>query len=87
MDQRGRQPLWRHVYAELKRRIDAGEYPPDQVMPSKRTTAQEFGVAENTVEKALKLLKAEGVIEGVRGVGTFVIPEAERGSKPSPPGQ
>ncbi len=58
-------------------------------MPSSRTLAAELGVSRNTVLAAIDQLKAEGILEAVRGSSTRVAsltrPELERGTAARPP--
>jgi GntR family transcriptional regulator len=42
------------------------------VLPAERTLAGEFGVSRNAVRDALDLLRADGLVERVPGVGTLV---------------
>lgn len=69
-------PAWRQVYTLLRARIGSGEYEPGQPVPSITRLAAEHGVAEGTVRKALDQLKAEGLLTGVTGLGTFVCDHA-----------
>jgi DNA-binding GntR family transcriptional regulator len=41
-------------------------------VPSVRTLAQEYGVSHITADKALSVLKSEGLIRSVRGKGAYV---------------
>jgi DNA-binding GntR family transcriptional regulator len=41
-------------------------------VPSVRSLAQEYGIAQVTVVKSMEILKAEGLIVTVRGKGTYV---------------
>ena len=61
---------YQQVAAELRRRITAGRY--SQRLPGKMKLADEMGVAPGTVERALKVLKDEGLIVTEPGRGTFV---------------
>lgn len=70
-------PVYVQVANEIRRWIDAGEIPPHRAIPSKRMLVQEFGVAPNTVDKAVILLKAEGRLETVAGKGLFVTDPSE----------
>ena len=63
-------PLWRQITADLRRRIQAGEW--TGRLPGEKTLAQEYGVAIGTVRKALAQLRAEGLIETDRGWGSYV---------------
>lgn len=56
----------------LRRGIEDGTYPPDRALPSIRTLQQEYGIADGTIQKALAILKDEGLVHGVRGRGVFV---------------
>jgi GntR family transcriptional regulator len=42
-------------------------------VPSLRTLAQDYGVAQVTAVRAIGMLKAEGLIVTVRGKGTYVV--------------
>jgi DNA-binding GntR family transcriptional regulator len=68
-------PPWKQVAAILRARIADGTY--TARLPSAKTLAQEFGVARNTVRKALLQLHEEGLIETDQGWGSYV-----SGSKP-----
>lgn len=73
IDYEGAVPVWRQVYTLLKVQIISGEIPPGRPIPSKRALVEQLGVAGNTVEKAVRLLKDEGLVEGVQGRGVFVV--------------
>jgi DNA-binding GntR family transcriptional regulator len=46
-------------------------------VPSKSELRHHYGVAPGTVEKAFAVLRAEGLVEDVRGRGLFVMDEDE----------
>jgi GntR family transcriptional regulator len=71
-------PPWRQVAGELRRQILAGEIPAGRPIPSKRTAKQEWGIAGNTYEKVVSLLKAEGLVRTSPGMGIYVVPPEER---------
>lgn len=52
--------------------IDNGTLGPGARLPTITTLAEDHQVSINTVQKALKVLKDAGLIEGVPGYGTFV---------------
>ena len=58
--------------ALFRRRIDSGQWPVDQQIPTVEDLARECGVASMTIRKALDLLHDEGLIERFRAKGTFV---------------
>lgn len=66
------QPPWRQLAGLLRGQIESGELPPGTMLPSIVKLAQEHGLATNTVQKALRALKDEGLIVTVAGYGTFV---------------
>jgi DNA-binding transcriptional ArsR family regulator len=41
-------------------------------LPSQGELAEQFGVSRDTVQKALKVLQEEGLVDSIRGSGTFV---------------
>ena len=65
-------PPWRQLAAILRERIKSGELPPGTQLPSALTLAGEYQVSVPTVRKAIDALKAEGLVTGVAGYGTFV---------------
>ena len=73
---RSRVPPWRRVADDLRRRIEAGEFPPGAPLPSLVALVDEYGVSRSTAAKAVASLRDEGLVESVRGWGTFV---SERG--------
>lgn len=48
-------------------------------VPSAATIVQQHDVAKGTAERALAVLRDEGLIRSVMGRGHFVVPAAERG--------
>ncbi|MGK5729577.1 GntR family transcriptional regulator [Streptomyces sp. URMC 124] len=69
---------YRRIAAELRARIASGEIRPGEKVPSVRRIAQEWGVATATAAKVLSVLREEGVVRAVPGVGT-VVAEGARG--------
>ena len=55
----------------LRRRCQAGEWEPGERLPSVADLARHYGVARNTVIKALRRLAEDGLIEIVPNWGTF----------------
>ncbi len=66
------QPPSRQLAALLRARIESGELASGTALPSIVSLATEHQVATNTVQKALRILKDEGLIVSVPGYGTFV---------------
>ena len=64
-------PPWRQLTDILREQITSGELAGN--LPSEKTLSQEYGVAVNTVRKALAQLRAEGLIRTDRGWGSYVV--------------
>jgi GntR family transcriptional regulator len=71
----GIEPLHQQLAAVLRARIQDGTYPPGSRLPSIAELCAESGLTNTTVQKALRLLKTEGLIRGFKGRGTFVVPQ------------
>jgi DNA-binding FadR family transcriptional regulator len=56
----------------LKKRISAGEWQENGRIPPERDLADEFGVARNTVRRAVGLLEEDGMVVRQVGRGTFL---------------
>jgi GntR family transcriptional regulator len=65
-------PKYAQVVAEIKRRIDAGDYAPGTLLPSEHQLVEEFGVSRPTIVKSLAALRLDGWIETEQGRGSFV---------------
>jgi GntR family transcriptional regulator len=65
-------PRYRQIAAILRERIEAGELQPDRPIPSEAQIQQEFGVARETGRKAVALLREQGLVITVPGMGTYV---------------
>ncbi len=71
-------PLYRQLADVLRQRIVSGKIPPLSPLPSGKTLVETYGVARGTVEKAIRVLQAEGLVRTVPGRGIFVVPAEER---------
>jgi len=73
-------PLYEQVAAELRRVIADGEVRPGQRMPLAKDLAAVLGVNKNTVLRALRQLRDEGLLEFRRGRGITVAGTPPRGA-------
>jgi DNA-binding FadR family transcriptional regulator len=71
--------LHEHVAAEIRRDIVNGDVSPGERLRPARDMAAVLGVLTNTVFRALRVLRGEGVLESRRGRGVGVSSEPERG--------
>jgi GntR family transcriptional regulator len=65
-------PVYRQVAAVLRQRIESGTYQPGRRLPSITGLVQEFGIAQLTARKALRVLVDDGLAEMSPGMGTYV---------------
>lgn len=65
-------PLYVQVYRRLRADILDGGYPSDQAIPSEPELQALFRTTRGTVRNAISLLAGDGLVEQVRGKGTFV---------------
>lgn len=70
--------LFEQVAAELRRAIADGEAQPGERLPPAKDLAAILGVNTNTVLRALRLLRDEGLLEFRRGRGVSVVGVPER---------
>jgi GntR family transcriptional regulator len=68
------------VAAEIRRAIAQGEVRPGERLPPAKDLAAVLGVNANTVLRALRQLREEGLLEFRRGRGITVAGTVERGS-------
>jgi GntR family transcriptional regulator len=73
-------PLHEQVAAELRRAIAEGEASPGERLPPAMDLAAVLGVNRNTVLRAMRLLREEGLVEFRRGRGITVCGTPQRGA-------
>ena len=65
-------PIYLQLAAILRGQIQRGEIPADRALPSVKVLVQRYGVAQGTAEKAVRVLRDEGLVHTVIGRGVFV---------------
>ncbi|WP_239312776.1 GntR family transcriptional regulator [Frankia sp. Cj3] len=63
---------YRQVANLIRQDIALGEYPPGSTLPSEQELAGKVGVSRVTINRALQILRAEGMVRVLRGRGTVV---------------
>ena len=63
---------WQSLYAEVSNRISGGVWKPGELIPGEVELAREFGCARATVNRAMRELADDGIIERRRKAGTRV---------------
>jgi GntR family transcriptional regulator len=80
IDRRDPTDLFEQVAAEIRRAIADGEAKAGERLPPAKDLAAVLGVNTNTVLRALRLLRDEGLLEFRRGRGISVTGTPERGA-------
>jgi DNA-binding FadR family transcriptional regulator len=78
--------LYEQLAARLRKDILSGKLRPGQPLPSERTLQQEYGLARETVRRALGLLRNEGLLASRRGHAVEVKEQPERQNLTVPAG-
>lgn len=73
----GKRPSAREIAAKFRKDIAEGVYGTGAQLPGAQSYARKLGVALMTVQNAYRQLAEDGLVEGRRGSGTYVIDPAE----------
>jgi len=74
------QPLYKQVYDALVLRLVEGYWKPSEPLPSEFALADELGVSQGTVRKALNQMVAESLLTRRQGKGTYVSEHTQESS-------
>jgi len=72
------------IYTELKAKIQSRKYRPGDALPGLIALAKSYKSSDKTVQKAMALLKSEGMVMGVPSQGIFVKEALETPKKTIP---
>ncbi|AFV12886.1 HTH-type transcriptional repressor YtrA [Thermacetogenium phaeum DSM 12270] len=72
IDQRSSIPIYQQLVDKIKEAVARGILSTGEKLPSVRELAARIAINPNTIAKAYQELEREGVIETLRGRGTFV---------------
>jgi GntR family transcriptional regulator len=76
-------PSYHEIASTIRNRINVGEYRPGSKLPSVAELVREFRVSNTAIQRALSVLKHEGLIVGRQGLGSFVREVPVRRPRPS----
>lgn len=65
-------PLYEKVKQYVVEKIDSGEWPASERLPGEPELARSLGISRMTINRALRELASDHVLERIPGVGTFV---------------
>jgi GntR family transcriptional regulator len=63
---------WEQLADHIRGQITSGELAPGDKLPSTAELCREHGVSAGVVNHVMIVLKSQGWVEGVHGVGVFV---------------
>jgi len=72
VDPQSDRPVYKQIADLLRSAINSGVYGLGDLLPSEHELAAEYGVARGTARQAIVLLRNEGLIDAVHGLGSFV---------------
>jgi GntR family transcriptional regulator len=75
---RGRRLVFVQIADVIAARIEDGTYPPEGRLPAELEFVAEFGASRESVRRAVNELRKRGLIETVKGKGSYVLPPEER---------
>jgi GntR family transcriptional regulator len=78
IDPRSHTPVYVQLADLLREQIESGELAPGSALPSEARLTQEHGIGREAVRGAISLLRSEGLVNTVRGHGSYVRELPER---------
>lgn len=78
MNYNANQSIFIQIADRICDRVLNGEYKADSRIPSVREFAVEMEVNPNTIMRSFERLQANEIIYNKRGIGYFIVPDAER---------
>ncbi|MCI1858821.1 MAG: GntR family transcriptional regulator [Sporolactobacillus sp.] len=73
MDFASQKPLYEQIYENLRDKINREMYPVGSKLPTEKELTQIYKVSRITIQKAVNLLAAEGLVKRRSGVGTTIL--------------
>lgn len=75
LDYKSSKPIYEQIIEQMKFHVMRNYLKPGDAIPSVRKLALELKITPGTVAKAYQELERQGVIETIRGKGTFIAEE------------
>jgi DNA-binding FadR family transcriptional regulator len=72
VDPQADRPVYKQIADQLRAAIATGVLGPGEQVPSEHDLVSEYGVARGTARQAIMVLRNEGLIEAIHGLGSFV---------------
>ena len=86
IDKNSQTHLYIQIAADLRRRMESGEYPVGGALPTEHELCAEYGVSRYPMRQAMALLVKEGILSRTPGKGTFVNDPMKQAVRPEPAG-
>jgi DNA-binding GntR family transcriptional regulator len=71
-------PIWQQVAADIEADMRSGKLAPGSRLPSEDDLVLMYGVARNTIRRAIEGLRDRGLAETFHGRGTYVVQKLPR---------
>ncbi|GGU52379.1 GntR family transcriptional regulator [Streptomyces lavendofoliae] len=78
-----KRPLAERIAANLRQLIMSGDWEPGSKIPTTEDLVGEYGASNVTIQRALGILKTEGLLEGRAGSGVYVRERATQTIQPA----
>lgn len=75
LDYKSSKPIYEQIVEQMKFHVMKTYLKPGDAIPSVRKLALELKITPGTVSKAYQELESQGIIETIRGKGTFIASE------------
>lgn len=75
LDYKSSKPIYEQIVEQVKIHVMKEHLKPEDAIPSVRKLALELKITPGTVSKAYQELERQGIIETIRGKGTFIAGE------------
>lgn len=72
--------VYTHAVNQIRELIRAGVLKPGQKLPTEKELANQLGISRPSFREALRILEAIGMVQTLKGVGTFIAQQASSGA-------